>query len=372
MRRLAAIISARASYSRVRSLLIELNQCEEFELRVVLVASATSDRYGHLDEFIAEDGLKISWRIESQSDASLHSSMARTTAQSLLGLIDYLQNEKISGVLVVADRHETIAGAIAGSYLGKTVFHVQGGEVTGNIDNKVRFANSFLSDFHFVATESAAIRLRQCGIEQSRIFVTGCPSLDFISNVENLELNLSSLRGTGLGQDALLKGKFVVVMQHPETTSSIPYRDQVQTTIESVNKLNLPTLWIWPNSDSGSELMVGEIRKALENGYLKNVHFERSINPELFIWLLMRASCLIGNSSVALRECSLIGTPAVNIGGRQQNRDKGQNVIDVGFDSSEITDAIRSQLEIGRYPRENLYGDGEASIKILEHIKKLL
>lgn len=336
------------------------------------MASATSNRYGRLDQYIAEDGLKISWRIESQSDASLHSSMVRTTAQSLLGLADYLQNEEISGVLVVADRHETIAGSIAASYLGKTVFHIQGGEVTGNIDNKVRFANSFLSDFHFVATENAAQRLRQCGIEPTRIFVTGCPSLDFISSVENLDLNLTSLRGIGLSHDALLNGKFLVVMQHPETTSAIPYRDQIQTTIESVNKLDLPTLWIWPNSDSGSELMVGQIRKARENGLLKNVHFERSIDPELFIWLLIRASCLVGNSSVALRECSLIGTPAVNIGGRQHNRDKGKNVIDVGFNSREITDAVLSQLEMGRYPQENLYGDGKASFKILELIKKLL
>jgi len=372
MKRIVAIISARASYSRVRALLIELNKCKELELRIVLTASATSGRYGNLDKFIAEDGLTINWRIESQSDASLESSMARTTAQTLLGLTDYLQNENISGVLVVADRHETIAGSIAGSYLGKTVFHLQGGEVTGNIDNKVRFANSFLSDFHFVATESAALRLRQCGIEPSRIFVTGCPSLDTIPSVEKLEIDLSSFRGIGLSQDKLLNGKFLVVMQHSETTSSIPYRDQIQKTIESVNNLDLPTLWIWPNSDTGSELMVGQIRKAREEGLLENVHFERSMSPEQFILILMKASCLVGNSSVALRECSLIGTPAVNIGGRQKNRDKGPNVIDVGFDSEKITRAVLSQLEIGRYPLDNLYGDGKASAKILELIKKVI
>ncbi len=372
MKSLATIVSARASYSRVRSVLIELEKNQTIDSHIILTASAASPKFGRLASYLDQDSLKVSWKIESQHDTSTDSSMIKTTATSMTAIADYLLNCHIDGVLVVADRHETIAASIASSYLNRKTFHLQGGEVSGNIDNKVRFANSLLSDYHFVSTQGAAKNLELCGLNPSSIFVTGCPSLDLVKlgAIDDLyELNLG---GIGLKVDQLFQDNFIVVLQHPETDCIIAPRKQIQQTIDVIDELNFPALWIWPNSDSGSDDLIREISSARESGKLRNVHFERNIDPNVFLQILGKARCIIGNSSVAIRECSLIGTPAVNIGGRQKNRERGKNVIDVDFSSNMIRSAIAEQLSRAFYEPSNIYGDGQAGSRIASLISKIL
>jgi UDP-hydrolysing UDP-N-acetyl-D-glucosamine 2-epimerase len=374
MKRLLTVLSARASYSRVRSVLLALKENSEIDSHVILTASASSLKYGKLEYFLKSDGITVNWKIESQADAALKSSMVRTTAYSMLGIADYIVNSDIHGVLVVADRHETIAGTIASSYLNRTTFHLLGGEVSGNIDNKVRYANSFLSDYHFVATQKSKSRLEKCGILSEYIFNTGCPSLDFVPKVS--EFPTASIEkllgGVGLEVSKLFKEKYVVVLQHAETTSQLNPREQISATIEAIDRLNIPTLWIWPNSDLGSDELIREITKARESGKLKLVHFERSIEPQIFLSILRESECVIGNSSVAIRECSLLGVPAVNIGSRQKDRERAFNIIDTGFDSISIYEAIVRQLKHGTYQSSELYGDGKSGVRIAELIKALL
>lgn len=374
MKDLLTVLSARASYSRVRSVLIALKNSPSVRSHVVLIASAASSKYGKLESFLRSDEIQINWKIESQADAALESSMVRTTANSMLGISDYILNNNINGVLVIADRHETIAGAIASSYLNLTTFHLLGGELSGNIDNKVRFANSYLSDYHFVATSDSKTRLVQRGISPTAIFNTGCPSLDFVPNAikSNLNLIANELGGVGFGISELFKQQYVVVLQHAETTSELSPRLQIKVTIEAIEKLGMPTLWIWPNSDSGSDDIIREITKARETGLLKLVHFERSIEPELFLTVLKSAKCVIGNSSVAIRECSLLGTPSVNIGQRQNNRERSNNVIDSEYITDSVYNAILVQLKHGPYTPSNLYGDGKSGERIAALICKLM
>jgi UDP-hydrolysing UDP-N-acetyl-D-glucosamine 2-epimerase len=349
MKQLLTVLSARASYSRVRTVLLNLRDMDDINSHVVLIASAASTKYGKLERFLQKDGIEINWKIESQADAALESSMVRTTSYSMLGIADYILNNKIDGVLIIADRHETIAGSIASSYLNRTTFHLLGGETSGNIDNKVRYANSFLSDYHFVATQKSKVRLEDCGIQPSSVFNTGCPSLDYVPNVTELNSipihNLQS--GVGLDSDELFKDRYIVVLQHTETTCQLNPRTQVRATIDAVEKLQIPTLWIWPNSDSGSDELIREIAVARESGKLKHAHFERSVEPQLFLSILNGADCVIGNSSVAIRECSLLGVPAVNIGVRQKNRERAQNIIDSEFLSENIYQTILQQIEHG-------------------------
>lgn len=366
------VLSARASYSRVRSVLLALKKNSNLNSHVVLVASAASAKFGKLENFLSTDGIKIDWKVESQSDTSLVSSMVRTTANSMTGISDYIINNEIDGTLIIADRHETIAGSIASAYLGLKTFHLLGGEISGNIDNKVRYANSFLSDFHFVATEKSRINLENCGIPASTIFNTGCPSLDFIPMAEHVHQDMFNLGGVGIGANYIFNDKYIVVLQHSETTSSLPPRLQVRETIEALEKLKYPTLWIWPNSDQGSEEIIREINQARENGKLKYVHFERSIDPILFLTILKGAQCIIGNSSVAIRECSLLGIPAVNIGGRQNNRECAENVLNVDYNQSLIGDAILTQIQNGLYAPSEIYGDGKAGQRISDLISELI
>jgi UDP-hydrolysing UDP-N-acetyl-D-glucosamine 2-epimerase len=374
MKQFLTVLSARASYSRVRSVLLSLQKTTGINSHVVLIASAASTKYGKLEHYLQQDGININWKVESQSDAALESSMVRTTSYSMLGIADYILNKKIDGVLVVADRHETIAGAIASSYLNRTTFHLQGGEISGNIDNKVRYANSFLSDYHFVATPKSKERLEEYGIPPSTIYNTGCPSLDYVPKIEKLKGNLTinQLGGVGLESSELFKDRYIVVLQHSETTSHLDAREQVRITIDAIEKLQRPTLWIWPNSDSGSDEVLREITKARESGKLKHVHFERSIDPQFFLSILKSADCVVGNSSVAIRECSLLGVPAVNIGSRQKNRERAQNVIDADFISENVQQSVLTQIQHGFYEPSQIYGDGKSGERISGLIKKLL
>ena len=374
MKQLLTVLSARASYSRVRSVLLNLRESSEIQSHVALIASAASTKYGKLESYLKKDLIDINWKIESQADAALDSSMVRTTSYSMLGIADYILNQKIDGVLIIADRHETIAGAIASSYLNRTTFHLLGGEISGNIDNKVRYANSFLSDYHFVATPKSKERLENCGIVPESIFNTGCPSLDYLSQASKLDSisKLNLLGGVGLDPSELFKGSYLVVLQHAETTSRLSPREQIKVVIDAVEKLQIPTLWIWPNSDSGSDEVLREITKARESGKLKNVHFERSIEPQFFISILKSADCIIGNSSVAIRECSLIGVPAVNVGSRQVNRERANNVIDCEFHPESVYQATLRQLQHGPYESSPIYGDGKSGERIAELIIKLL
>lgn len=374
MKQLLTVLSARASYSRVRSVLLNLRESSEIQSHVALIASAASTKYGKLESYLKKDLIDINWKIESQADAALDSSMVRTTSYSMLGIADYILNQKIDGVLIIADRHETIAGAIASSYLNRTTFHLLGGEISGNIDNKVRYANSFLSDYHFVATPKSKERLENCGIVPESIFNTGCPSLDYLSQASKLDSisKLNLLGGVGLDPSELFKGSYLVVLQHAETTSRLSPREQIKVVIDAVEKLQIPTLWIWPNSDSGSDEVLREITKARESGKLNKVHFERSIEPQFFISILKSADCIIGNSSVAIRECSLIGVPAVNVGSRQVNRERANNVIDCEFHPESVYQATLRQLQHGPYESSPIYGDGKSGERIAELIIKLL
>jgi UDP-hydrolysing UDP-N-acetyl-D-glucosamine 2-epimerase len=374
MKQLLTVLSARASYSRVRSVLLSLEENTGINSHVLLIASAASTKYGKLEHYLNRDGIDINWKVESQSDAALDSSMVRTTSYSMLGIADYILNLNIDGVLVIADRHETIAGSIASSYLNRKTFHLLGGEISGNIDNKVRYANSFLSDYHFVATPKSKERLEKCGIPPNSIFNTGCPSLDYVPSAVKLdEISKSNLfGGIGLETDELFKGKYIVVLQHAETTSQLNPREQIRVTIDAIEKLQIPTLWIWPNSDSGSDEVLREIAKARESGKLKYAHFERSIEPQLFLSVLKGAECVVGNSSVAIRECSLLGVPAVNIGSRQKNRERAQNVLDTEFVSENVYQAVIKQIQHGFYEPSQIYGDGKSGERIARLINKLL
>lgn len=374
MKQFLTVLSARASYSRVRSVLLSLQEMSEIQSHVALIASAASLKYGKLESYLKHDSIEINWKIESQADAALDSSMVRTTSYSMLGLADYILNKKIDGVLIIADRHETIAGAIASSYLNRKTFHLLGGEISGNIDNKVRYANSFLSDYHFVATPKSKERLVSCGIASESIFNTGCPSLDYLSQARELNQNTNSnlLGGVGLSPSELFKSRYIVILQHAETTARLSPREQIKVVIDAVEKLQIPALWIWPNSDLGSDEVLREITKARESGKLKHVHFERSIDPQFFISILKSADCIIGNSSVAIRECSLIGVPAVNVGSRQINRERASNVIDCEFLPESVYQATVKQLQHGPYEPSSIYGDGKSGKRIAELISKLL
>jgi UDP-hydrolysing UDP-N-acetyl-D-glucosamine 2-epimerase len=268
----------------------------------------------------------------------------------------------------VADRFETLATAVAASYMNIPVVHVQGGEVTGSIDEKVRHAVTKLSNLHLVSTKLARERVIRLGEDPASVIVTGCPSIDIAAEVAAqpaLDFDPFDKYG-GVGPKTDLSHGYLVVMQHPVTTEYEEARQQVDETLYGVKGVGLPVLWFWPNVDAGSDGTSKGIRVFREQEQAENFHLFRNMFPEDFLRLLVHAKAIVGNSSVAIRECSFLGVPAVNIGSRQQGRERGRNVIDVNHDREAIADGIDQHLRRGKSPTDHLYGDGHAGTRIAE------
>jgi UDP-hydrolysing UDP-N-acetyl-D-glucosamine 2-epimerase len=276
-------------------------------------------------------------------------------------------------VVTVADRYETLATAAAAAYCNIPLAHIQGGEITGSIDEKVRHAVTKLADFHFVSTEQAREYVIRMGEHPNRVFKTGCPSIDIARQViENPRPGYNPLRNYGgVGPELNLSNGFLVVMQHPVTTEVDEAREHVSETIEAIKFLARPTIWFWPNVDAGADSVSKLLRTERERGALNNVHFFRNMRPDDFLYTLLECDCLIGNSSVAIREAAFLGVPTVNIGSRQRFRERGRNVIDVPHDHVAIAEAVQACIANGHHDRDEIYGDGSAGIKIADLLASL-
>ena len=367
-RKVCVVITARPSYSRIKTALKGIQEHSSLELQLVVGASALLDRYGTAVQYIEQDGFEIAARVYMVLEGANPASMAKTTGIGLLELATVFDNLKPDVVVTVADRYETLATAVAASYMNIPVAHVQGGEVTGSIDEKVRHCVTKLSNLHFVSTQLAADRVLRMGEEKSTVFVTGCPSIDLAAEVlADPTLNFDPFkRYGGVGAPLDLSNGYLVVMQHPVTTEYDLAREHVTELLYAVCDVGLPTLWFWPNVDAGSDGSSNGIRTFRERENPSNIHFFKNMAPTDFLRLLRNSSGLVGNSSVGIRECSFLGVPVVNVGTRQVGRERGPNVLDVGCDRREITAAIQHHRRNGRYPNDRLYGDGKAGKRIAQ------
>ena len=367
-RKVCVVVTARPSYSRIKTALKAIQAHRDLELQLVVAASALLDRYGTAVHYIEEDGFDICARVYMVLEGENPASMAKTTGLGLLELATVFDNLKPDVVVTIADRFETLATAVAASYMNIPVAHVQGGEVTGSIDEKVRHSVTKLADLHFVSTEKAAERVIRMGEDKSSVFITGCPSIDLAAGIlSDPKLNFDPFkRYGGVGMSVDLSNGYLVVMQHPVTTEYKMAREHVFETLYAVRDSGLPTLWFWPNVDAGSDGTSSGIRTFRELEQPDNIHFFKNMAPTDFLRLLYSSRCLIGNSSVGIRESSFLGVPVINIGSRQTGRERGDNVKDVGYDRHEITEALRQHMSNGRYKRDLLYGDGQAGDRIAD------
>jgi UDP-hydrolysing UDP-N-acetyl-D-glucosamine 2-epimerase len=374
-RKVCVVITARPSYSRIKSVLEAIRRASgSLELQLVVAASALLDRYGNTQSVIESEGFRIDRRVYMILEGENLVTSAKSTGLGMAELATVFDDLAPDVVITIADRFETLATAVAASYLNIPLVHIQGGEVTGSIDEKVRHAVTKLADVHMVATEAAAERVIRMGEHPERVFNTGCPSIDVAcSALENPDIELNAIFDTygGVGECPDLSGGYIVALQHPVTTEHEASRAHIEETLHAVRNSGLPTFWFWPNVDAGSDGTSKGIRMFRERHPLPNVHFFKNLPPEVFIRVLFNSRCVVGNSSVSIRECAFLGVPAVNIGGRQGGRDRGKNVVDVPYDRSAIMTALSGQLAHGRYEPDHLYGVGNAGERIAELLTKI-
>lgn len=367
-RKICVVVTARPSYSRIKSALTSIKIHPDLELQLVIAGSALLDRYGNAVDFIEKDGFHIAAKVFMVLEGENPTTMAKTTGLGVMELTNVFYNLQPDAVITIADRFETIATSIAASYQNIPLVHIQGGEVTGSIDEKVRHANTKLADLHLVCTHDARERVIKLGEEPDKVINTGCPSIDLakqISDYPYLDFDPLEKYG-GVGANLDWEKGYIVVMQHPVTTEYKKSKQHIMETLRAVKELNYPAFWFWPNVDAGSDGTSNGIRTFRELEQPQNIHFFKNMNPIDFLKLLKNAKALIGNSSAGLRECAYLGVPVVNIGNRQHRRSRAQNVTDVDYNREQILKATENALIKEHYPSSELYGDGNAGEKIAE------
>ncbi|MCL3779141.1 UDP-N-acetylglucosamine 2-epimerase (hydrolyzing) [Prolixibacteraceae bacterium JC049] len=367
-RKICVVITARPSYSRIKTALKAINEHPRLELQLVVAGSALLDRYGNAVDYIEKDGFIVNARVFNILEGENLMAAAKTTGIGIIELASVFNNLKPEIVVTIADRFETIATAIAASYMNIPLAHIQGGEVTGNIDEKVRHSITKLADYHLVASEDAKERVLKMGELQENVFNTGCPSIDLAAEVKNEEqLGFDPFdKYGGVGIRFNINKDYLVVMQHPVTTEHRYARRHVEQTLNAIKDLGIPTCWFWPNVDAGADGTSKGIRAFREHNDIDHIHFFKNMEPNDFLRLLKNSRGLIGNSSVGIRECSYLGVPVVNIGSRQNRRMRGDNVIDVDYNSQQIKDAIISWMNTDKVKSSEVYGGGNAGANIAE------
>lgn len=372
MRRICTVVGSRANYSSIRSALQAIEDHPELELQLVLSASALLDRYGMVADLIEADGFRANEKLHMLVEGETPATMAKSTGLGLIELPSVFARLEPDIVITVGDRFETMATTLAAAYMNIPIAHTMGGEVTGSIDESIRHAVTKFAHIHFPASRQARDRILRLGERPENVHLVGCPRVDLVVEVLSEDPETTpEIFDEGVGDKLDLDDPFLLVSQHPVTTEYGSGEKQVLSTLEAIQVLDLPAIVLWPNADAGSEDVAQGMRKWRERKLDRGMHFFKNLPVETYVRLMAKTACLVGNSSSGIREGAFIGTPVVNIGTRQQGRERAVNVLDVGHGPDEISAAVRKQVEHGPYPRSHIYGSGDAGRRIADTLADL-
>lgn len=368
MRKICVVVGSRANYSSIKSAMRAIQAHPDLELQVVVAASALLDRYGSMVRLIEKDGFTPAARVYMLIEGETPTTMAKSTGLGLLELPTVFEQLAPDVVLTVGDRFETMATTLAAAYMNIALAHTMGGEVSGTIDESIRHAVSKFAHIHFPACSEARDRIVRMGERPEDVYLVGCPRMDLVGEVMARENGAPppDVFGEGVGGRFDLTQPFVMVSQHPVTTEYGEGERQITATLQAVRDVGVPAIVFWPNADAGSEDIARGIRKLRERHDDAQMHFLKNVSTEVYIRLMMRTACLVGNSSSGIREGAFMGTPVVNLGTRQTMRQRGKNVVDVDHDRGAIAEAIRRQVAHGPYGHDPIYGDGRAGRRIAD------
>ncbi len=364
-RKICFIITSKIHYARSKLILEELKKRDDVELQIVVGASAILPNYGDVLSLLEKDGFQANFKITMTMEGGTPVAMAKTTGIGITEFTTAFENLQPDIVVVRADRYEILSAVIAAAYLNIAVAHIEGGDLSGTIDESVRHAITKLAHIHFPTNEKSRERIIRMGENPDYIFNLGAPELEVVAR-NNFNISNSAISHWGVGDLVDVNKAFIVVMQHSVTSEVGKNRDYISETLKAVHELDVPAVWFWPNADAGTDEISKGIRVFRENINPQHIRFVKYLAPEEFIGLLKKSACLVGNSSAGIKECSYLGTPVVNIGTRQNKRMRGNNVIDASYNKDEIKQKISQQMEVGKYPLNNIYYQPDTSKKIVD------
>lgn len=363
MRRVLYISGTRADFGLMRRTLAAIDQSAELELGVLVTSMHLDPVYGETVREIEDAGFAIVERVPVPLSPTTGATMARGLGTMVSEFTDAMGYWKPDLILLLGDRGEMLAGAICGIHLNVPVAHIHGGERSGTIDEAVRHAISKLSHIHLPATQESAERLIAMGEERANIHVVGAPGLDGLTDIDTSGF-ADFLATTGLDPDH----PFALVVFHPVVQEECAGEKQMEAVLDALGQAGIAVLALQPNADAGSEAIRSVLARREKPGKLAVLrHLERS----QFVGAMARCAVMVGNSSAGIIEAGSFGTPVVNIGSRQNLRERNPNVRDVSTESSEIAQAIDAALEGGRFSSDNRYGDGQTAGRIVRLLESL-
>jgi len=362
-RRIVYLTGTRADFGLMRSTLLRIAATPGLRLELGVTGMHLSAQHGNTVEEVRSSGLPICAEVPLDMSTRTGRSMALGVAECLRGVTEVLAREQPDFLLLLGDRGEMLAGAIAALHTGIPCVHIHGGERSGTVDEPVRHAISKLATYHFVATPGSRDRLVRMGEDEARIFVTGAPGLDGLPALGALPRG-DCVAALGLADG----GPFVLAVFHPVVQQAGQIREQTQALLQAVQDVGLPVVWLEPNADAGSlEILAALDQTPLPTGSVRLPHAPRP----LFAAAMRHCEVLIGNSSAGIIEAATFGTPVVNIGDRQRLRERNANVTDAKPEAAAIETALRGALGHGRWPCDNLWGDGRAGERIAQLLAAL-
>jgi GDP/UDP-N,N'-diacetylbacillosamine 2-epimerase (hydrolysing) len=356
---IAYVSGTRADFGLMRRALIALNESSDCRVSVAVTGMHLDEAYGATFREIEASGLPISARIPTQQGARDGLASCLAMADAITGLARAWSVQKPNAVMLLGDRSEMLAGALAAAHLDLPIVHIHGGERSGTLDEPVRHAISKLATLHWVATDESRERLIRMGEHAERISVVGAPGLDGIeADAQAGEAGLKALLQERFGS---VPARFVLALMHPESASAVSAQEQTQMLAQTVEQMELPVLWLKPNADSGSAGVLAALEH-MQRGHVQIVaHLERPV----FCAAMASAALMVGNSSSGIIEAGSFGLPVINIGKRQNLRQRNANVRDVDWDVDALGVACNAALSEPKPLAANVFGDGASAPKML-------
>lgn len=361
MRKIIYVSGTRADFGLMESTLQLAASDPQLDISICVTGMHLSSRFGETVKEIEQSNLRICGRIPVDIEKTSGASMARAIGSELTGMVDVFEQEQPDLVLVLGDRGEQLAGALAAIHLNIPVAHLHGGERSGTVDEPIRHAIAKLAHYHWVATEGSKERLIRMGEREENIFVAGAPGLDGLKEMAQRSRN-ELCQEQNLNPDQPV----ALVLFHPVLQEAEAAEDQTRQLMDALLDGSLQMMVLMPNADAGGN----SIRGALENyrdrpGVRLAVHMPRGD----FVSWLAGADVMVGNSSSGIIEAATFGLPVVNVGSRQNGRERSGNVCDVPADRPAISQALAEAIKTGKNSVKNIYGDGQTGKRIVDLLR---
>ena len=368
-RKVAVVLVDRANYGRLKPVMSAILPEPQLQMQVICAGTMVLERFGSPVHIVEQDGFHVESQIYIELEGSTPTTMAKSVGFAVIEFASEFQRLRPDLILIIGDRYEALAAALAASYMNICIAHIQGGEVSGSIDESARHCISKLAQFHFPSTQQSADYLIRMGERPDTVFFVGCPSGDIALRLDRKLPDDIFSKGVGGHIDP--QKPYLLVAFHPVTTEYGLEKDETLQLLCALAELAMPTVWLWPNIDAGSDHVSQTIRRFRETHSADWLHLIKNFPPEDYLKVLANAACAIGNSSSFVRDSSFLGTPVVLVGDRQQGRERAQNVLPVAPESGAILGAAKQQLANGHYAPSNLYGNGVASERITSLLTKV-